>query len=133
MYENHIDLLTSVHKDCGETWDWQRVENSSPPAQPEYSNQLEVIQRQREAQHPPGFIARLFGQLESKRAASQKAIEEAIVIDQVRHAAALAEYQTKLADWEALQRIAQGVLSGDVASFKAALEELNPLQEDSAK
>src|SRR5712691_2745001 len=129
MYENHIDLLTSVHKDRGEIWDWQRVKDSPPPAQPEYSNHSEVIQRHRETKHQPGFIARLFGRVEAKRAASQKAIERAIAADQSRHTAAVAEYQTKLADWEALQRISQGVLSGDVAAFKAALEELNPFQE----
>jgi hypothetical protein len=60
---------------------------------------------------------------------SQQAIEEAVKGDQARHVAAMAEYQTKLADWEALQRIAQGVLLGDVTAFKAALEELNPFQE----
>jgi hypothetical protein len=129
MYENQIDLLTSVHKDCGETWDWQRVKDSPPPEPPEYSNHLEVIQRQQEMQHQAGFIDRLFGRVEAKRAASQKAIEGAITADQSRHTAAVAEYQTKLADWQALQRIAQGVLSGDAAAFKAALEELNPFQE----
>jgi hypothetical protein len=129
MDENHIGLLTSVHKDCGETWDWQQVKNGPPPPKPEYSNQLELAQRQREAQHQPGFIDRLLGRTEAKRAASEKAIEGAIANDESHHLAAISEYQTKLADWEALQKIASGVLSGDVTAFKEALEELNPLHE----
>jgi hypothetical protein len=129
MYENHIALLTSVHKDCGETWNWQQVKNSLPPPKPEYSNQLELAERQREAQHQPGFIDRLLGRTEPKRAASERAIEEAIAADKSRHSAAIAEFQTKLTDWESLQRIAKGVLSGEVSAFKEALEELNPLHE----
>src|SRR5580704_18697447 len=70
IYENQIDLLTSVHKDCGETWNWQRVKDTPPPSMPEYSNQLELAQRRREAEHPPGFIDRMLGRTEAKRAAS---------------------------------------------------------------
>jgi hypothetical protein len=90
---------------------------------------LELAQRRREAEHLPGFIDRMLGRTEAKRAASERAIEEAIVADKSRHSAAIAEYQTKLADWESLQRIAKGVVSSEVTAFKEALEELNPLHE----
>jgi hypothetical protein len=128
-YENHIDLLTSVHKDCGEGWDWQQIKNSPPPTKPEYSSELELTRRKREAQHQPGLVDRLRRRTESKRAASQKAIEEASAADQNRHAVAMAEYQAKRADWEALVHISQGVLSGELSAFKEALQEISPFQE----
>jgi hypothetical protein len=127
-YENHIRVLTSVHKEGGERCDWLRVGSIPPPTRPEYSNQSELAQRQREAQHQSGLIDRLFGRLETMRAAAQWAIDMAIGADRARHAAAVSEYETALTEWNALQRIAEGVLKGDVGAFKEALEELKPLQ-----
>ena len=41
VYQNHIDLLLSVHKECGEIYNWTEIEHSEPPAKPERSNQRE--------------------------------------------------------------------------------------------
>jgi hypothetical protein len=129
IHENHLDLLTSVHKECSEVWDWQQIENSPQPTIPECSNRLELAQRQRNAQHPPGFIDRLLGRPETKRAAAEKAIEEAIAADKRDYSSAIAEYETMLADWKALQTIARGVLSDDVTAFREALEEIKPFND----
>lgn len=129
IHENHLELLTSVHKDCGEVWDWQQIEQGPQPAIPEYSNALEQAQRQRNALHPPGFIDRLLGRTEAKRAAAEKAVEESIAADKSNYSAAIAEYQARLADWKTLQTIARGVLSNDVAAFREALEEIRPFQD----
>jgi hypothetical protein len=61
--------------------------------------------------------------------ASERAIDQAKAADQARYGAALKEYEAKLEEWTTLQRIASGVLNGEVAAFKEALEELNPFGE----
>jgi hypothetical protein len=38
VYENYIDVLLSIHKDCGASWNWEGILNSSPPREPEKSN-----------------------------------------------------------------------------------------------
>jgi hypothetical protein len=128
-YDNYLDLITSVHRDCGDTWNWRAVENAQPPVRPEYANQLEVTQRSREQQNQPGFFDRLLGRADAKRSASERAIEQAKAADQSRYASALQEYESKLEDWRTLKRIAAGVLAGDVPAFKEALLELNPFKE----
>jgi hypothetical protein len=135
LYENFIDLITSVHRDCGEVWDWSSVKNAPPPLRPEYSNQLETIQRQREAQHQykSGFWDRVSGRDEEKLRASEQASEQASqhakAADQARYDAAMKEYETKLEEWKTLQRIAAGVLTAQVWAFKEALDELKPFHD----
>ena len=34
VHENRIDVLRSVHKECGKPWDWQSVRSSRPPQEP---------------------------------------------------------------------------------------------------
>lgn len=129
VYENFIDLITSVHRDCGEVWDWRRVTNVPPPAKPEYSSQLETTQRQREAQRRPGFWDRVTGQSEARAKASEQAIQQAKAADQARNQATTREYETKLEEWQELQRMARGVLAGQATAFKEVLEEVKPFEE----
>ncbi|WP_460161336.1 hypothetical protein [Pseudomonas sp. S2_B10] len=42
VYENHIDLLLSVHKDCGERIDWSEFANQPPPIKPAALNAHET-------------------------------------------------------------------------------------------
>lgn len=37
-YENQLDLLLSVHKEQGETWDWKTFAASLPPPNPQRSS-----------------------------------------------------------------------------------------------
>lgn len=128
-YEKYLDLVTTVHRDCSEVWDWSSVLKAPAPVPPVRSNQLEAAQRVREQQHSPGFFDKVFGRLEAKAAASDRSIEEARAADQTRYAAALKEHETSMGEWKTLQRIAGGVLAGDAAALKEALEELNPFED----
>lgn len=69
LHENFIDRITSIHRDCGDVWNWSSVKNA-PPQKPEYSE-----------------------------------------------------------EWKTLQRIAAGVLAGQVSAFKEALDELKPFDD----
>ncbi len=129
LYENSIDLITSVHRDCGEVWDWEAIQTAAPPPKPEYSNQLETAQRQREAQHQPAFLGSNEGPGGGDGKASERAIQEAKIADQAIHDIALKKYESKLEEWKALQRIARGVLAGEAAAFKEALDELKPFED----
>lgn len=128
-YENCIDLLASVHQDCGEAWDWTAVKSAPVPAPPTYSNHFEAVQRQKEQASQSGFFARILGRSEARARASERAIEQARVSDQARYAAALNEYSGKLDKWKSLQRVAAGVVAGEVSAFKEAFEELNQMAE----
>ena len=45
VYENYLDILLSIHKDCGNPLDWQLIQSSVPPLEPSKNNALEMVAR----------------------------------------------------------------------------------------
>jgi hypothetical protein len=128
-YENLIDLITTVHRDCSDVWDWNGVKSIPAPSSPTYSNRLETTQRERERLHQPGFFDKMLGRADAKTSASERAIAQTMAADQDKYDKALKEYEGQLEEWKALQRIAAGVVASELAAFKEAFEELNPFGE----
>jgi hypothetical protein len=128
-YENAIDLITSVHRDCSDVWDWNGVKSIPAPVPPKYSDHLETTQRQREQLHQPGILDKMFGRADAKATAAERAISQAKAADQNRYDAALKEYEGKLEEWRTLQRIAAGIVANEFLAFREALDELNPIGE----
>jgi hypothetical protein len=128
-YENSIDLITSVHRDCSDVWDWNSVRSIPAPLPPVYSDHLETTQRQREQLHQAGFLDKVFGRADAKATAAERAISQAKAADQNRYDAALKEYAGKLVEWQTLQRIAAGIVASEIIAFREALDELNPFGE----
>ena len=127
QYENSLDVLLSVHKECAPLWNWIELRSSNGPVKPVYSDERERSQRRAEEGHKPNFLDRLLNRVGRKLAASEAAIESARQADQRNHEAALVGYAKEVDEWKQLQATAAGVLAGDVASFRAVLEEVRPL------
>jgi hypothetical protein len=51
-YENHLEVILSVHKECGETWDWQAIAASLPPPPPQRTSRNELRAKQLAAISP---------------------------------------------------------------------------------
>ena len=58
VYENYIDVLLSVHKDCGQTWDWKAMRDVKPPVQPLRSRTHESAARADLESYKPGVGAK---------------------------------------------------------------------------
>lgn len=77
VYENQIERIQSVHKDCPSVWDWNGILNTPPPVVPDRKSDREIqAQAQLEA-FKPGMFDRLFGQAVKKRQALEQAITAA--------------------------------------------------------
>jgi hypothetical protein len=72
QYENYIDRLLSVHKDCCDEYNWIELEKSIPPSQPTFRKkpELRIIADIHEAEqyyqglideYKPKFFEKLFG------------------------------------------------------------------------
>jgi hypothetical protein len=53
VYANQIEFLLSMHKDCGEVWDWARIARSAPPTPPRREDRLERAAREQMARMLP--------------------------------------------------------------------------------
>src|SRR3954471_20477363 len=55
-YTNYIAMLTSVHADCSEPWNWQAIAMSRPPGEPIRHNAAETAARAALQAHSPNLL-----------------------------------------------------------------------------
>ena len=117
-HESRLDLLLSVHKEQGPTWDWSAVAASLPPHRPEKSSYHEFRAKQRAALLQP-----------DQREASISVLEQAKSQDEEAYQHALTTYARDKAEWEKLRHLSRRILAGEPRAYSEALVELSPLAE----
>jgi len=129
LYENRIDLLRSIHKDCGPIWNWHTVYSSSAPAVPTKSHNRTKAAQLALNMFRPTFWDKVFRRVETKRNELTLALEQAEKADANEYLEAVSNHEKEMADWEEMRRIASRVLAGDHQSFKEVIEEIGPFRE----
>ncbi len=129
LYENQIELLTSVHKECGSEWGWHAIQSARPPAAPSREDHHERGARRALARYTPSIWDRLFGRTEAKRQTLQDAIDQARHRDKHDYEQAVEEYQAARADWQNSREFAARMLKGDFGAYTEAIRETNPFRD----
>ncbi|RMR50408.1 hypothetical protein ALP84_02178 [Pseudomonas cichorii] len=129
VYENKIDLLLSVHKECGDEIDWQSFIDRVEPVEPVCDGVLEVQARDREKNYQPGFFARLLKLENRQRKNLQYNIEKGRLEDKRQHNKAVQQWQTDHAAWQEEYKIAQGILRGEGQAKLEAIKLLDPFSD----
>lgn len=129
VFQNHVQVLRSMHRDCNPPLDWRTIRNAAPPAEPvRRSERTNAAQRLLNT-YEPGWLDRLLGRAEQKRAAFQAAVAAAQKQDEDDYAAALAEHFRQREDWADSRRLAEAVLSGDPRAYLEVIEGMAPFAE----
>lgn len=126
VYENHIQVLLSVHKECGDSVDWQSMASVQPPSEPARSRKNEKRARKALDNFKPGIFVRALRREKKKKASLVSALEEAKKIDEDKYNHALKTYEDEFDDWQKSKDLAQRVLSNDKEALVEAIRELNP-------
>jgi hypothetical protein len=115
-YENQLEVLLSVHKQQGETWDWIALAASLSPLPPQRNSHHEFRARQ---------------QLEvSTRQEDQSAvIERARLLDEQEFQDAHVRYTQDKTEWEKMTGLARRILAGEHKAYIEALVDLNSFEE----
>jgi hypothetical protein len=129
LYENRIDLLRSIHKDCGSTWSWQAIYSSSSPAAPRRLHTRANSAQTALHAFKPSLWDRLLRRGESKKQALSLAVEQAHKEDANQYLEAVNEHEREMAEWQETREIARRVLTGDLQAFKEVIEEIGPFGE----
>lgn len=117
-FENSLQVLLSLHKQQGETWDWKGIESSLPPPRPRFSSSYETQAR----------IAHALQSLEQEKHAHD-GIARAKITDREEFERALNAYSEERAEWEELRKVARGILTGDPDAYLTALHDLGGIEE----
>lgn len=117
-FEAKLELLLSVHKEEGPTWDWERACASLPPPIPQRRHSAELVARQQSCLLAP-----------AQRASADQAISEASSCDERDFQMALELHAKLLAELQETKALATRILSGDLKAYTQAIAELSPLSE----
>lgn len=129
VFENHIEIIQSVHKDCSESIDWKRISTSKEPKKPENLKKHEKEARSKAKNFNPGIIDKIFKKAESKKKKLEENIGLSIQKDESEYNAAISAWEEKVADWKESVSHAKQLLNGDGKAKIKTIKELNPFSE----
>jgi hypothetical protein len=129
VYENHIERITSVHKDCCSVYDWGKIEKEKAPDEPENAKTREILKRKEYDSYTPGFFDRLFKLENKKRAKLSQAIEKAIKLDEHDYLEEKKKFADELVAHNELISLAKKINSGNREFYVQAIETINPFSE----
>lgn len=129
VYENHLEILMSMHKECAEPVNWEGLLSKPEPKQPENTGSLELAAADASTAYRPNLFARLF-QLEArKRQGLVAKIHAAKLEDERRYQLAVAEWTEEHAEWKDVRDIALRMLNGDHQAKLDAIEAFDSFSE----
>jgi hypothetical protein len=129
VFENHIEVIQSVHKECSDRVDWNKVAVMPAPEKPGFSNKLELAAISKKDNYVPGFIDRIFKRIERKLKDFDAAIEIARSEDRKNHEIAINQWEQDHNDWADNVEQSNLLLSGDPEAKIKTIKELNPFSE----
>lgn len=117
VYENHIDLILSVHKECSNTWDWEKIRSTEPPIKPTKSNIHEELAKAKLDKFKPGVFGKILGHAESNRDKLVRNVREARETDEREYQEALQAYEQEYADGGAAREVGSRILTGSATAY----------------
>ncbi|MFQ2382882.1 hypothetical protein [Aeromonas dhakensis] len=129
VFENYIDVIQSIHKDCGDSVDWLKISTSQEPAKPLIISDNERQAIARLNSFAPSFIDKLFGKVTSKRQKLEKEVSIAKVKDTQINSTNLSQWNIDVEEWKERVSLARRLLNGDISAKTDIIKELNPFSE----
>ncbi|MBN3905494.1 MAG: hypothetical protein HWQ35_02555 [Nostoc sp. NMS1] len=129
VYENRIDCLLSVHKECGEEWDWSLIRNSQPPIKPEKLNTHEIAAQLKLSQFKPTLCDKLFRRVKTKQATLVKGVDEGRKTDILNYNTAISEYKEDYENWQNLVELSKQIITGDIEAYIDVIDMEKPFDD----
>ncbi|MDE1164684.1 MAG: hypothetical protein PW845_04695 [Pseudomonas sp.] len=129
VYENHLDILLSMHKECAEPVNWKRLLSKPEPRQPENTGALQESAEYAAAAYRPNFLARLFKLEARQRRSLASKVATAKLEDASRHQIEQSEWAIAHVEWAEERDIALRVLDGERQAKLDAIEAFDSFSE----
>ena len=88
-FENHINGLISLYKECGKVWNWSKILSSKPPAKPSRLYAHENAAKDKLNEYKPSFLDNLLRRSETKRRKLASDVEKTKLEDEKEYKKAL--------------------------------------------
>lgn len=128
-WEQYIETLQSIHKDCSEKVNWARMNKQIKPKEPTSSNSNELQATFKLQNYKPSFFDKIFGLTANRIKKLEENVKAAIEADKKDYKNALEKYQDDLNEWEENQVLSKGMLDQDPESYAKALAFYQPFSD----
>ncbi len=129
VYENHLDVIQSIHKECSPPIDWNQIFLSERPQEPQKTNNNEAKAQSLLYSYKPGLIDRLFKREQKKRQILSKKLVEAIKSDELEYSDKISNWKKKNQEWDESVTMAASLLDGKAETKIEAINDLQPFSE----
>lgn len=117
-FENKLELVKSIHKECDEYMDWVQLQEIMPPFKLGEAGPKELAAREKLDRFKPNFFHKLFRLVDKKRGELEQRVSNGQIEDKEDYAA-----------WQNLTDTAQSILNGDLDAYLKVIEEMSPLDD----
>ena len=128
-FDNHINSLISLYKECGKVWNWSKILSFKPPAKPLRLCIYENAGKDKLNEYNPSFLDKLLRRSETKRRKLASDVEKAKLEDEKEYKKTLKDYEQIYGYWNKLQRLANKIIAGDPKGLIEACKRINPFKQ----
>lgn len=129
VYENHIEVLISVHRESTERINWDECAERAEPQCPERTASEELGARAKLDGYRPTFFARLFRLQQRQIKSLGRRLDEARASDTQRFKQAINAWQSEHAEWQSDKALAKRLLCHESEAKMDAIKLLNPFED----
>lgn len=118
-YNNLIEVIKGVHKECDDYIDWAHINSLNPPYNPpEFGANKQKALKELE-EFTPSFMEKIFKSTGEKR---RRKLEQAVRESELKD---IEEYE----DWKNLNMMSDKILQGDIDAYFQVIDEMGPLDD----
>ena len=128
-WENYVDTIQSLHKNCTESIDWNQIKNTQQPSEPKKEFLNESKAKNKLENYKPSFFDKIFGSTQKKINRLTSLLEQAKNDDTKENDLKYNEYLVEQKNWKELQRISIGIEKKETKSYNDALQYFNPFSD----
>lgn len=128
-WENYVETLRSIHKDCTEQIDWIQIKNTEKPVEPKREHNNEDFAKSKLDNFKPSFIDKIFGLTQKRIVKLEYQLAQAKSNDEKENDIKYKEYLNELQNWDELQEMSTGIEKKETEAYKNALQYFNPFSE----
>jgi hypothetical protein len=128
-WNNYVEMIQSLHKDCSEEINWQDILNIPRPIEPTIYSKNEDLALLKLQNFKPNFFHKFLNLTQKRIDRLERAIVDAKNKDNEEYNLTKKDYEEELKEWELLNEIALGVQNRKNEYFEKAIDYFKPFNE----
>lgn len=128
-YNQYVDLIQSIHKNCTDKIDWNQIKVTPTPKEPIKQTIYETEARDKLSKYHPSILDKIIGSTNKKIRQLEDLVKNGTEKDEEEFRTAQKEYLEERKDWQFLQKITQGLEKKDLQSYQDVLQYFEPFSD----